>query len=144
MSCRGVYRLWCVIVCDLVAVAPRKKNANNGASHYAVLSRIMLTSFLLCLQVLLSTLFWNILDLCSFHNMEYQVSHPCERTIVTYDCNNSTNTCTIHLFIMYTRLHVSASPGHHQGVTHNTHTILHIQVVNKVLTTFLKYFNHSF
>jgi hypothetical protein len=32
-------------------------------------------------------------------------------------CNNFTNTCTIHLFIMYTRLHVSASPGHHQGVT---------------------------
>jgi hypothetical protein len=34
-----------------------------------------------------------------------------------YDCNNFTNTCTIHLFITYTRLHVSASPGHHQGVT---------------------------
>jgi hypothetical protein len=32
-------------------------------------------------------------------------------------CNNFTNTCTIHLFITYTRLHVSASPGHHQGVT---------------------------
>jgi hypothetical protein len=34
-----------------------------------------------------------------------------------YDCNNFTNTCTIHLFITYTCLHVSASPGHHQGVT---------------------------
>jgi hypothetical protein len=39
---------------------------------------------------------------------------PC---IFVYDCNNFTNTCTIHLFITYIRLHVSASPGHHQGVT---------------------------
>jgi hypothetical protein len=39
---------------------------------------------------------------------------PC---IFVYDCNNFTNTCTFHLFIMHTCLHVSASPGHHQGVT---------------------------
>jgi hypothetical protein len=39
---------------------------------------------------------------------------PC---IFVYDCNNFTNTCTIHLFITYIRLHVSTSPGLHQGVT---------------------------
>jgi hypothetical protein len=39
---------------------------------------------------------------------------PC---IFVYDYNNFTNTCTIHLFITYTYLRVSASPVHHQGVT---------------------------
>jgi hypothetical protein len=41
----------------------------------------------------------------------------CGYNICINDCNNFTNTCTIHLFITYTRLHVSASPGHHQGIT---------------------------
>jgi hypothetical protein len=40
-----------------------------------------------------------------------------QRKFGLHDCNNFTNTCTIHLFITYIRLHVSASPGHHQGVT---------------------------
>jgi hypothetical protein len=40
---------------------------------------------------------------------------PC---IFVYDSSNHTNTCTIHFFtIKPTRLHVSASPGRHQGVT---------------------------
>jgi hypothetical protein len=68
----------------------------------------------------------------SYQNICFTTDFPCENLLIWQPvclvplccgsnyylhCNNFTNTCTIHFFIIYTRLHVSASPGHHQGIT---------------------------
>jgi hypothetical protein len=48
-------------------------------------------------------------------------------------CNNFSNTCTIHFFIINSRLQVSASLGHHQGVTDTKECRLKCVSMNKIL-----------
>jgi len=50
------------------------KSTSYEAPHYAVFS----TSFLLDQNILLSTLFSDILNVCSSFSVRHQISHPCK------------------------------------------------------------------
>jgi hypothetical protein len=64
---------------DLITLIILEKRASYGAPHYAVFSIPNL--FLACPNILLSTLFSNILNLCSSLRARDQVSHPARRQI---------------------------------------------------------------